>query len=154
MDPYNRLDRGRIPCHWHVVSVDDGVGFRHDERDVTVETVEADGPHREFAGRWKLQFRHRVNEAESCRVVGHVTSKSEALDALFAWMERINAAMERAGALDIVSLGRKAASSVSPQSKQHWTTDDPMDDQNTGPQGPRSGGRTFRGTGPRGRVQR
>lgn len=155
MDPYNRLDRGRIPCHWHAVSLEDGIGFRHRERDVTVEAVEADGPHREFSGRWQLQFRHRVNEAESRRIVGHLTSESEALDALFRWMERINAAMERSDAVpDVARLGRDVASDVGPQSRRHWVPDDRPDTDRRGPDGPRPGGRQLDGGGRRGSVRR
>lgn len=154
MDPYNRLDRGRIPCNWHVVSLEDGIGFRHQERDITVEAVESDGPHREFAGRWQLQFRHRANEAESCRTVGHVTSESQALDALFRWMERINRAIDDAASLDVVSLGRQAASDVEPQSRQHWMADDPANADQNDPRGPRSEEQSPRTYSPQERARR
>jgi hypothetical protein len=158
MDPYNRLDRDQIPCHWHAVRSGDGIGFRHGGRGVTVEAVEADGPHREFSGRWQLRFRHRVNEAESCRVVGHVTSEFEALSALFSWMERINAAGEDDdAAADVASLGRQVASAVSPQSSTHWTASDQRDGPNGGgggPPGPGPSSRRLQGGGSPERVRR
>ena len=124
MDPYNRLDRGQLPYHWHVVSSQDGIGFRHRERDITVEAVEADGPHREFEGRWQLQCLQRANEAESHRVVGHVRTESEALGALFTWMERINnAAQAQDATVDVIGLGRMAAADIAPQSSTHWLPD-------------------------------
>ena len=155
MDPYKRLDRDQMPCHWHVVRSDDGIGFRHRERDVTVEAVEADGPHREFSGRWQLRFRHRVNEAESCRIVGHVTSESEALGALFSWMERINAAVENSdSALNVASLGRQVASDVTPQSSTHWTASDQPNGDDGGPRGPSPNDRRLQGDGSPERVRR
>ncbi|MUV57993.1 hypothetical protein [Halogeometricum sp. CBA1124] len=151
MDPYKRLDRDQMPCHWHVVRSDDGIGFRHRERDVTVEAVEADGPHREFSGRWQLRFRHRVNEAESCRIVGHVTSESEALGALFSWMERINAAVENSdSALNVASLGRQVASDVTPPEQHALDGVRPARRRRPprpGPERPTTAGRRFARTG-------
>lgn len=137
MDPYNRLDRGQLPCNWHVVSSRDCIGFRHRERDITVEAVEADGPHREYEGRWQLRCRQRCNEAESQRTVGHVTTESEALDALFTWMERINAAAaENEATVDVIGLGKLAAADTAPQSSTHWVPDerDRTEPRNSGPE--------------------
>lgn len=136
MDPYNRLDRGQLPYHWHVVSSRDCIGFRHRERGITVEAVEADGPHREYEGRWQLRCRQRCNEAESQRTVGHVTTESEALSALFTWMERINtAAEENEATVDIIGLGKIAATETAPQSSTHWVPDenDRTEPRDTGP---------------------
>ena len=158
MDPYNRLDRGQLPYHWHVVSSRDCIGFRHRERDITVEAVEAEGPHREYEGRWQLQCRQRCNEAESQRTVGHVTTESEALSALFTWMERINAAAaENEATLNVVGLGKMAAADTAPQSSTHWV---PEDDDTTEPRDPGPGTRRTqnrlngaRGSGPRKRIR-
>ncbi|WP_175501316.1 hypothetical protein [Halogeometricum limi] len=108
-----------------MVSSRDCIAFRHRERDITVEAVEADGPHRELAGRWQLQYRHHRNDAESRRVVGHVTSESEALGALFEWMERINRAVQSNDVTpDVVGLGRAVTADTAPQSSAGWLPND------------------------------
>ncbi|MDS0297140.1 hypothetical protein NDI76_00100 [Halogeometricum sp. S1BR25-6] len=159
MDPYNRLDRGQLPYHWHVVSSRDCLGFRHRERSITVEAVEADGPRREFEGRWQLQCRQQCNEAESQRIVGHVTTESEALSALFTWMERINtAAAENEATVDVVGLGKMAAADTAPQSSTHWVPDenDATEPRDPGPQtrNGRDGPKDVHGSGPRERIRK
>lgn len=98
---------GQLPCGWVCkrVSADELV-LGHEQEGVEVEATRTDNsqllPFDVMRG-WKLTYRNRAGESMSERVIGRVTTKPAATEALHSCMERVSTLVRTNGSTGGVS---------------------------------------------------
>ncbi|WP_224270694.1 hypothetical protein [Haloprofundus salinisoli] len=85
MDALREFIEGRVPNEW-VRAPGKAIAFERNGLRVEAERVAT--PQR-FGRRWEIRCRESVGEVVDQRRVRYVTSKEEALDAVYDWMRRL-----------------------------------------------------------------